>query len=98
MKFHVRQSEKAIYSVFKITGPTGKIFIGCTDTEPEKFWNKGYRFRLYPTFFADIAKYGWDAFQKEIVCEKLLKEGAEKLEKKFIAYYSSSDPEKGYNT
>ena len=44
-----------------------------------------------------IDEFGWDAFEKKILCEKLTKEGAEKLEKWFIAYYDSSDPEKGYN-
>ena len=41
--------------------------------------------------------YGWEKFQKEILCENLIRSGAENLEKWFIDYYDSSNPEKGYN-
>lgn len=97
MEFHVHQSEKAVYTVYKITAPTGKIFIGSTDAELEELWKNGEHFQDDPIFSADIREYGWGAFRKEIVCERLLKEGAEKLEKKLIAYYGSSNHEKGYN-
>lgn len=96
-EFHVRQSEDAIYTVYKITGPTGKVYIGCTKREPKKRWKYGNGYRSQPYFFADIEKYGWDAFKKEIVCEKLLKEGAENLEKFLVDFYDTCDPEKGYN-
>ena len=97
--FHVQQSEDAIYTVYKITGPTGKVYIGCTKTTPKRRWRNGKGYKSgQPYFYADIEKFGWDAFKKEIVCEKLLKEGAENLEKFLVDFYDTCDPEKGYNT
>ena len=96
-EFHVHQREDAIYKIYKLTAPTGKVYIGCTRLEPENRWMNGYGYRKQPFFFADIEKFGWDAFEKEILCDKLLQEAAEKLEDKFIQYYDSRNPEKGYN-
>ena len=87
----------AHYTVYKLTDPEGKVYIGCTGQRVEKRWKKGSNYRKQKPIQDAIEKYGWDAFEKKILCEKLTKEGAEKLEKWFIAFYDSSDPEKGYN-
>ena len=97
MEFHVHQSEDAIYKIYKLTGPTGKIYIGCTKREPEKRWQKGKGYCRNRMMWADIEKYGWDAFEKVILCDNLLKEAADKLEDEFIQYYDSRNPDKGYN-
>ena len=86
---------EAHYTVYKLTGPTGKIYIGQTGEKPEVRWRKGYNYTS-PMCRA-IKEYGMGAFKKEILCEKLTKEGADKLEKWFVEYYDSIDPEKGYN-
>ena len=53
--FHVRQSEDAIYTVYKITGPTGKVYIGCTKTTPKRRWRNGKGYKSgQPYFYADI--------------------------------------------
>ena len=96
-EFHVHQDENAIYKIYKLTGPTGKVYIGCTRMVPEKRWKRGHGYRQNRMLWADIEKYGWDAFEKEILCDKLLKAAAEKLEDRFITYYDSRNPEKGYN-
>ena len=88
---------EAHYTVYKLTDPEGKIYIGCTGKQVEQRWGKGKRYSKDTPIRVAIDALGWDAFQKEILCEKLTREGAEKLEKWFIAYYDSSDPEKGYN-
>ena len=89
--------EEAHYTVYKLTDPAGKVYIGCTGKPVEQRWRKGRQYKKGTPIRAAIDALGWDAFQKEILCEKLTREGAEKLEKWFIARYDSSDPEKGYN-
>ena len=96
-EFHVHQSEDAIYKIYKLTAPTGKVYIGCTQQKPERRWQKGKGYCQNRMLWADIEKYGWDAFEKEILCDKLLQEAADKLEDKFIQYYDSRNPVKGYN-
>ncbi len=85
------------YTVYKLTDPDGKVYIGVTGKTVEERWNKGRGYSSGTPIREAIRKYGWDNFQHEILCEKLTREGAEKLEKAFISYYDSSDPEKGYN-
>ena len=87
---------EAHYTVYKLTGPTGRIYIGQTGEKPEVRWGKGYQ-RNSPMGRA-TREYGMEAFKKEILCEKLTREGADKLEKWFVEYYDSTDPEKGYNS
>ena len=88
---------EAHYTVYKLTDPEGKVYIGCTGKPVEQRWRKGRNYSKDTPVRAAINAFGWDAFRKEVLCEKLTREGAEKLEKWFIAYYDSSDPEKGYN-
>ena len=88
---------EAYYTVYKLTDPEGKIYIGLTGKPVEQRWLKGRGYSRDTPIRAAITRFGWDAFQKEILCEKLTKEGGEKLEKWFIATYDSSDPAKGYN-
>ena len=97
MDFHVHQREDAIYKIYKLTGPTGKVYIGCTKMAPKKRWQRGKGYRQNRMLWADIEKYGWDAFQKEILCDKLLKDAASEREDQFITLYDSRNPEKGYN-
>ena len=86
---------EAHYTVYKLTGPTGKVYIGQTGEKPEVRWRKGYCHNS-PMGRA-VREYGLESFKKEILCEKLTKEGADKLEKWFVEYYDSMDPAKGYN-
>ena len=88
---------EAHYTVYKLTDPEGKVYIGCTGKPVKVRWKRGHGYSRDTPIRAAIDALGWDAFEKEILCEKLTKEGAEKLEKWFIAWYDSSVPEKGYN-
>ena len=85
------------YTVYKLTDPDGKVYIGVTGKTVEERWNKGRGYSRGTPIREAIRKYGWESFQHEILCEKLTRDGAEKLEKAFISCYDSSDPEKGYN-
>ena len=88
---------EAHYTVYKLTDPEGKIYIGCTGKPVEERWKKGRGYSRDTPIRKAIVQFGWANFKKEILCEHLIKEGADKLERWFIAFYDSSDPEKGYN-
>ncbi len=88
---------EAHYTVYKLTDPEGKIYIGLTGTPVERRWGRGKNYCKPCPIRLAIDRYGWDAFEKEILCEHLTKAGGEKLEKWFVEYYDSLDPEKGYN-
>ena len=88
---------EAHYTVYKLTDPDGKIYIGCTGQAVEKRWREGKGYAHDTPIGRAIEEIGWENYKKEILCERLMKEGAEKLERWFIAFYDSSDPSKGYN-
>ena len=88
---------EAHYTVYKLTDPEGKVYIGCTGTPVKKRWNEGKNYQSTSPIRKAIDKFGWENLSREILCERLAKEGAEKLEQWFIANYDSSDPKKGYN-
>ncbi len=88
---------EAHYTVYKLTDPEGKVYIGCTGKTVEERWKNGWNYNCHSGMFKAIRKFGWVNFEKKILCEKLTREGAGKLEKWFIAFYGSANPEKGYN-
>ena len=96
-KYGIEIPEESHYTVYKLTDPEGKVYIGCTGKPIEQRWRKGRGYSSGTPIRRAINALGWEAFEKTVLCENLTKEGAEKLEKWFIAYYDSSDPEKGYN-
>lgn len=95
--FHVDQSSDAHCCVYKLTSPTGKIYIGCTGQKPKTRWNNGKGYSSNSTLYADIEKYGWDAFNKEILCEHLTPDGMAQIEKKMTEKLDAQNPEIGYN-
>ena len=88
---------EAHYTVYKLTDPNGKVYIGCTGRPVEKRWGYGWQYNKNSQIHRAFRKIGWKNFKKEILCENLTKEGGSKLEKWFITYYDSTNPEKGYN-
>ncbi len=87
------------YFVYKHTSPSGKVYIGITRQEPEKRWKrgKGYRESHNLYFYNAIVKYGWDAFQHEILYHGLTKDEACALEIALIEQYKSTNHAFGYN-
>lgn len=86
-----------MYSVYKHTSPSKKVYIGITSQNINKRWLYGYGYICNNHFSNAIKKYGWDKFEHEIICENLTKEQACTAEIELIAYYNANDPEFGYN-
>ena len=91
---------EAHWTVYKITGPDGKVYIGQTGEPLQVRWSKGYHLS-YKTGRGAIReamqKLGKENFRIEPLCENLTREGAWELEANFIELYDSLNPEKGYN-
>lgn len=93
------------YKVYKHTLPmdvSGKqndmVYIGITRKKNVKqrlLSGRGYDYNLH--FSRAIQKYGWNNFRHEVLFDGLSKEEAEQKEIYLIAYYSSTNPNKGYN-
>ncbi len=86
-----------MYTIYQHVFPNGKRYIGLTRTSVEERW--GFRGYNYKTQFVGraITKYGWENIQHEIICECDDKSDAEELERIFIGYYETTDPQYGYN-
>lgn len=87
-----------MWSVYKHTSPSGKVYIGITGQEPKVRWQCGNGYRECPHFQPAIAKYGWNNFKHEILFTNLTKAEAEQKEIELIAFYKSNQREFGYNT
>ena len=85
------------YCVYKHTSPSDKTYIGITSMEPSDRWQNGKGYKHNKYFWRAIQKYGWDSFKHEILFEDLSKEDACQKEIELIAYYDSTNPQKGYN-
>lgn len=85
------------YTVYRHTSPRGKVYIGITARPVSRRWHGGSAYRNNAHFYAAIKKYGWEAFQHDILAEGLSYEEACRLEIALIAEYQSTDPEHGYN-
>ena len=78
-----------MYTVYKHTSPSGKVYIGITSQNVIKRWQNGRGYIQNPHFYAAIKKYGWDNIIHEILFTELSEENAKDLEKELIKKYSS---------
>lgn len=74
----------------------GKRYIGITSFTAEERWRHG---KGYTTgyFKNAISKYGWDAFEHEILFTDLSEDDAKGKEVELIAKYNTQDKNYGYN-
>lgn len=87
-----------MYLVYKHITPSGKIYVGQTNSSIEKrAGNNGVLYKMCPYFYKAIAKYGWDNIEHIVVSAGLTKKEADWLEKYLIAYYNTTDSTYGYN-
>lgn len=85
------------YTVYKHTTPSGKVYIGITQKEPEKRWLNGRGYSRNYHFFNAIKLYGWRNIKHDIIAQGLCEKDACLLEQRLIAEYDATDPDKGYN-
>lgn len=85
------------YSVYKLTSPSGKCYIGITSGVPEKRWNNGHGYHHNTYISSAIAKYGWGNFEKDVLFSNLSKVDAERIEIELIEQYQSCNRKYGYN-
>lgn len=86
-----------MYTVYKHTTPSGKVYIGITSMQPEKRWESGSGYKQNKHFYYAILKYGWENIKHEIVCTGLSKWQACRVEQSLIKYFDSTNNSKGYN-
>ena len=85
------------YSVYKLTAPNGKVYIGITSRDPKIRWNAGNGYRCNKHFYDAIQKYGWENIKKDVLYSGVSQEDAYRLEIELISQYRSNDREFGYN-
>lgn len=87
-----------MYSIYKHTTPSGKIYIGLTSKEdPNDRWRNGSAYSKNEHFRNAIRKYGWDNIKHEVLEAGLTRDQASEAEKKYISMFESHKPTKGYN-
>lgn len=85
------------YTVYKLTSPSDKTYIGITCQPINKRWMGGKGYRKCPAIFKAIKKYGWENFKKEILYENLSEEEAKQQEISLIKTLKSNIKKYGYN-
>ena len=86
-----------MYSVYKITAPNNKCYIGMTSINPVTRWAGGHGYENNKEFWEDIVKYGWDNFRREIILTTENEDEAHEKEIELILFYDSVNPKYGYN-
>lgn len=86
-----------MFSVYRHTTPSGRVYIGITRQEPERRWQRGYGYVKNIVFSRAIKKYGWDGIKHEILLDGLTEEEAKAAEIRLIAEHRSTEREHGYN-
>ena len=89
--------EERNYIVYKHISPSNKVYIGITKQTLKARWNNGHGYKRNEYFTNTIKKYGKDNFKHEILFNNLTLNEAKKLEIKTIAFYDSTNRNKGYN-
>lgn len=82
------------YTVYKLTFPDGKIYIGQTSLPVEQRWKNGEGYKGQ-NVYVPITLNGWDNIKKEILHTNLTKELALAIEQYYIHKFHSV--KNGYN-
>ena len=81
-----------MYSIYKITSPSGRVYIGQSKNIESRKLNYtwvGKQTQRQPFLHKSLLKYGFKNHNFEIIKENLTKEEANKEEINFIKYYKS---------
>ena len=93
----IEEINNRCYTVYMHTSPSGKRYIGITSQKPERRWANGIGYKGNAHFWNAINLYGWNNFKHEVLFEELSKIEAEEKEIELIAYYNSTNQDRGYN-
>lgn len=85
------------YTVYRLTSPSKKVYIGITSQPVNKRWNKGTGYKRCPAMYNAIKKYGWENIKKEILLENTTENEAKELETLLIKLHRSNVSKYGYN-
>lgn len=80
------------WTVYKLTSPTNRVYIGCTELPIWKRFQNGRGYKANSELFNDIVQYGWNNFHHEIIAEYPGEEDARAREHLEIKKYPD-----GYN-
>lgn len=87
-----------MYSVYILTVPDGRKYVGTTAMPVKRRWNHGNGYRFCQPLWEIIRAVGWEAIVKEVVGCDLTENEASKLEQKLILKYRSTESGFGFNT
>ena len=68
------------YFVYCHKSPSGKKYVGISQMSPQKRWANGAGYKKNFYFYRAIKKYGWNAFEHEILYQDLTLEEAKAIE------------------
>lgn len=83
------------YLVYCHTSPSGKKYIGRTDSIRRR-WNPS-QYKNCPIFYEAIQKYGWKNFKHEVLLDGLTRAESDEWEQYYIALYKTDCRGYGYN-
>lgn len=96
--YHWEKIPEKPYTVYKLTLPNGKIYIGETGLLLSQRWGGGYGYKnINKPLYNDIAAFGWENVEKEVLAKVDTAEEARALERQFILECDATNPERGYN-
>ena len=77
-----------MWTVYKHTSPSGKVYIGITGRDVNQRWVSPLNgYKNNPAFCAAIKKYGWENIKHEILFKDINKISAKLIEIDLIFYY-----------
>ena len=76
----ITSKDDRLWSVYKHTSPSGKVYIGIAKDVRHRWRNNGNGYRGSTRIWYAIQKYGWDNFLHEIVAENLTRDEACEME------------------
>lgn len=79
------------WKIYKHTSPSGKVYIGITKQTINQRWRNGKGYKDSSYFYKAIIKYGFDAFEHQIIQTTDTLEKAQILEKMWISFYKKKN-------
>jgi group I intron endonuclease len=83
----IEGTEKVFGYIYKLTSPSGKMYIGQTRNPASRFNNyKNLESKNQTVLHAAILKYGFDGFKKDVICACHSLDDMNKAERYYIDY------------